>query len=66
MFFNALVNFAIVAVGVLETLGIVSGLLFFVLSLIYLYENRNDGNLFWFVDNVRKKWNDVGEDTDND
>lgn len=66
MFFNALVNFAIVAVGVLETLGIVSGLLFFVLSLIYLYENRNDGNLFWFVDNVSKKWNDVGEDTDND
>lgn len=56
MLFNALVDFAFIAIGALETLGVIGGLLFLVLTIAYLYEDRNDGNLFWFLEKWYKKW----------
>lgn len=62
MFWNALVNFAIIAGGVLDFLGTVGGLLFVVLSISYLYGGRNDGNLFWFVDDLDNTLDSFWED----
>lgn len=62
MFWNALVNFAIAAGGVLDFLGTVGGLFFSVLSILYLYGDRDDGNLFWFVDDLGDRFDDFWED----
>ncbi len=62
MFWNALVNFAIAAGGVLDFLGTVGGLFFIVLSILYLYGDRDDGNLFWFVDDLGDRFDDFWGD----
>lgn len=54
MLWNAMVNLAIMAGGVLEFLGQAGGLLFLVLSIAYLYSERTDGNLFWYFDDEWK------------
>lgn len=59
MFWNSLVNLAIMAGGVLQFLGLAGGLLFFVLSIAYLYSDHGDGNLFWFFD--IDKWEEDDE-----
>lgn len=56
MLLNALVDFAFIAIGALQTLGVIGGLLFLVLAIAYIYEDNNDGNLFWFVDKWKEKW----------
>ena len=58
MIFNALVDLAFIAIGALETLGVIAGLLFLVLAIAYIYEDNNDGNLFWFLDKWYDKWED--------
>ena len=58
MIFNALVDLAFIAIGALETLGVIGGLLFLVLAIAYIYEDNNDGNLFWFLDKWYDKWED--------
>lgn len=50
MLWNAMVNLAIMAGGVLSFLGQAAGLIFLVLSIVYLYSDRHDGNLFWFFE----------------
>lgn len=56
MLLNALVDFAFIAIGALQTLGVIGGLLFLVLAIAYIYEDNSDGNLFWFVDKWKDKW----------
>lgn len=66
MFWNLLVNFAIMAGGVLQVVAFIGGLLFVVLSIAYLFSDHEDGNLFWFVDDLNNKWNNIWEDNEND
>lgn len=50
MFWNAMVNLAIMAGGVLQFLGQAGGLIFLVFAIAYLYSDRTDGNMFWYFD----------------
>lgn len=44
-----LVNLAFMLGGVLRALADIGGLLFLLLTVLYIYEDRKDGNLFWFL-----------------
>ena len=57
---NVLVNIAVAVGGVLDALANIGGLLFFGLSIAYIYQNNNDGNLFWFLpDDEDDNWTDT-------
>lgn len=59
MFWNAMVNLAIMAGGVLQFLGQAGGLIFLVLAFAYLYSERCDGNMFWYFE--QDEWKDDDE-----
>ena len=50
--FNFFVDLAFIAMGALQTLGCIAGLVFFVLVVKYIYDDRHDGNLFGWLDDV--------------
>ena len=50
MLWNAMINLAIMAGGVLQFLGQAGGLIFLVLAIGYLFSEREDGNMFWYFD----------------
>lgn len=57
---NVLVNIAVAVGGVLDALANIGGLLFFGLAIAYIYQNNNDGNLFWFLpDDEDDNWTDA-------
>lgn len=58
MLWNALVNLAILAGGVLQFLGQAGGLIFLVLAISYLYSDREDGNMFWYFEKDEWKGDD--------